>query len=115
MPPLSSHNLLFQGRCSHRSVLLHGHLNRLGIHLLLVRQEPSCYSCRTAAGVELETSRHYQEADCVGNFLNIFCTSVSSFFVVFSGLPIRSLTEVPFQIKFLDWVSRMLTTRVPTL
>jgi len=57
---------------------------------------------------------HY-EAVLGGNFLSIFWTSLSSFFVFFSGLPERSLLDVPLHINCLELPSNTLTIRVPTL
>jgi hypothetical protein len=49
-----------------------------------------------------------------GKFLNIFWTSLSRFFVFFSGLPDKSLLDAPLQISCLELPSNMLTIRVPT-
>ena len=49
-----------------------------------------------------------------GNFLNIFVTSLSSFFVFFFGLPDRSLLDAPLHSSCLELPSNILTISVPT-
>lgn len=62
-----------------------------------------------------DSALHNYDAVRGGNCLNIFWTSRSSFFVFFSGLPDRSLLDVPRQINCLELPSNMLTRSVPTL
>lgn len=50
-----------------------------------------------------------------GKCLNIFWTSLSSFLVFFSGLPERSLLDVPLQINCRELALNILMTSVPTL